>query len=240
MKRTFKQRIGSFIIPRLPFTKENFERIRFEINSGLLKLNNTFNPISRYKIYKLRTKKNLSVNIGAGPFGKPGWINIDMFKHEQISLRYDCRNSLPFGDNSVERIRCEHMLEHLDVNDEVPTFLKECFRCLNTNSILRIVVPDVEMFIKAYCSGKSDEWEKIGFPDVTQNWGSQMYLLNHVFRQSGEHKFGYDYQTLKHIIEKAGFTNIVKTSWRNSEDEFLKDDLANHRLYSLYVDCKKS
>jgi predicted SAM-dependent methyltransferase len=238
-KKTFKQKLGSLIIPRLPVTRENFDRVRFEINAAIVNFNNTFNPVSRYKIFKLRKEKNLSVNIGAGPFGKPGWINIDLFRHKNISLRYDCRSRLPFSDSSIDRLKCEHLLEHLDIRDEVPHFLNECLRCLKPNSIFRIVVPDVELFIMAYCSGKKEEWAKIGFTEIESQWGSGMYILNHVFRQNGEHKFGYDFKTLKGILEKAGFESIKKTSFGNSEDLHLRDDLENHRPYSLYVDCKK-
>lgn len=239
-KRSFKQRLGSFLIPRLPLTRESFDHLRLGLNTGLLSINNRFNPLVRKKINRLKQQKDLSVNIGAGPFGKPGWVNIDLFKHPNISLQYDCRKNLPFANKSINRIRCEHTLEHLNADNEVPKFLKECHRCLNINSILRIVVPDVELFVKAYNSGSQEEWDKIGFTDWHKYWETEMQVLNYVFTQSGDHKFGYDFKTLKIRLEKAGFTDIVKTSWGISEDVHLRDDLENHRLYSLYVDCKKT
>jgi hypothetical protein len=66
-----------------------------------------------------------------------------------------------------------------------------------------------------------------------------MDILNHTFRQRGEHKFGYDFETLRRTVSKAGFLKITKMSWGNSADPMLKDDLPNHRPYSLYVDCMK-
>lgn len=221
-------------------TIENFNRVRLEINAGLLGLNNSLNPAILTKINRLKKQKHLSVNIGAGPFGKAGWINIDLFKHPNITLRYDCRKHLPFSDNSVSRIRCEHTLEHFDSRDEAPFFLKECYRCLEDNGTLRIVVPDIELFVKAYCNGTNEGWEQLGFKNVINERHSGMQILNHVFRQDGEHKYGYDFITLKECLKEAGFKKISRSEWGNSVDDALKDDLENHRLYSLYVDCKKT
>ena len=238
---TFKQNLGNFLIPRLPVTKENFNWIRFELHTFLINLNYYFNPIARYKLYKLKGLTNLSVNIGAGPFGKRGWVNIDTFRHKNITLVYDCRKELPFKRDSILRIRCEHIFEHLDIYDEVPKFLIECIRCMNKGAVLRIIVPDLELFVKAYVSNDHREWMKIGFdllhlPDRIE---TQMDILNHTFRQNGEHKYGYDFETIKKVIIRAGFSKVEKKQWGESVDELLKDDLENHKPYSLYVDCIK-
>jgi predicted SAM-dependent methyltransferase len=236
--QTLKQRIGNYIIPRLPVTKENFDRFRFEMNSFLLNIKNGINPVAISKIRQLQKRTDLSVNVGAGPFGKEGWVNIDMFRMKNITITYDCRKKLPFTDDSVSRIRSEHVFEHLDRVDEAPKFLNECYRCLKTGGVLRIVVPDLELFVHAYCSGDPEEWKKIGYDLSNASWGP-MEILNHTFRQNGEHKFGYDFETLRKTVSVAGFARIEKMSWGRSLDHSLEDDLENHRPYSLYVDCVK-
>ncbi len=240
-KLTFKQKLGKFLIPRLPVTKENFDRIRFELHAFLINLNNFFNPLARYKIYMQRKENNLSVNIGAGPFGKPGWVNIDTFRYKNITLVYDCRRKLPFKNESVLRIRCEHVFEHLDIHDEVPKFLSECRRCMVKGAVLRIIVPDLELFIKAYVSNDENEWREIGFnlSDLPGGLETPMDILNHTFRQNGEHKYGYDFETLNKVLKSAGFSNVEKKQWSKSADNLLEDDLENHKPYSLYVDCIK-
>jgi predicted SAM-dependent methyltransferase len=240
-KRTFKQRIGAFLIPKLPITMENFNVLRFELKCMRINLNNRINPFAISKIHRQRSKTGLSVNIGAGPFGQADWTNIDMFPHKNVALIYDCRRKLPFADGSVDRIRCEHVFEHLDNKDEAPKFLKECLRCLGTGKVMRIVVPDLELFINAYCDSSGEAWKKLGYDlnNLPGDLETPMDILNYTFRQSGEHKYGYDFRTLQGILQKAGFKVIQKMSWGNSLDPMLKDDQENHKGYSLYVDCVK-
>ncbi len=54
------------------------------------------------------------------------------------------------------------MLEHLDRKEEAPLFLKECFRCMASGAVLRIVVPDVDLYIKASYLQTIEAWEDIG------------------------------------------------------------------------------
>jgi predicted SAM-dependent methyltransferase len=240
-KRSLKQRIGAILIPKLPVTRENFDRMRFELNAMKVNLNNRINPFAISKIRQFKNKTDLSVNIGAGPFGKSGWVNIDMFRYDNISLIYDGRKKLPFSNDSVVRIRAEHVFEHLDREDEAPKFLEECVRCLKPGGTLRIIVPDLQLFVNAYYLNTPEAWKAIGFEVGTPSAGFEtaMEILNHTFRQNGEHKYGYDFETLHLTAKKAGFSSVTKMQWRKSVDPQLEDDLENHRPYSLYVDCVK-
>lgn len=238
---TLKQKIGKYLIPMFPITRENFDALRFEVNCFRINLNNRLNPYAISRIRGLRLKAGLSVNLGAGPFGKDGWVNIDAFWHEKITLVYDCRKKLPFSDGSVDRIRCEHVFEHLDRRDEVPKFLKECLRCLKQGGSLRIAVPDLELYAHAYCKGTEEAWAALGYDlnNLPVDFRTPMGILNHTFRQNGEHKYAYDFHTLSIALSEAGFETIRKMQWRKSLDPMLEDDLENHKPYSLYVDCIK-
>ena len=231
---TIKQKIGKLIFKLIPLTTENLNRIRFEFRLFRIDINNFINPFRILIIYKLKSQKNIKLNIGAGPFGEENWINIDTYPLKNINLIYNCRKRLPFNEDSVNIIRCEHVFEHLDLNDESPCFLKECKRVLIKNGILRIVVPDINKFILAYIS---NQWNDIGM-DLNK-FLTPADILNHVFRQNGEHKYGYDFETLKLILKKHGFRNVSKLEWGISSSPLLKNDLENHKLYSLYVECAK-
>lgn len=239
-KLTLKQKIGGKVIALFPGTKENFNILRFEINAWALRMKNRTLPNKIKNIKKVISGNNLSVNFGAGPFGEEGWINIDMFRMKNISFTYDCRRKVPLKDNTVARIRCEHMLEHLDRKEETPIFLKECYRCMIRGAVLRIIVPDVSLYIKACYLQTEEAWADIGIPkeSMNENW-QPMDIMNHVFRQDGEHKFGYDYNTLSKTLRETGFQKITQMSYQHSHDPLLKNDQEVHRYYSLYVECIK-
>lgn len=237
---TLKQKAGKFIISLLGITKENFEILRYELNAIRVRIDSKINPFKIKKIKRFVNQEDLSVNIGAGPFGEEGWVNIDMLRRKNIVFTYDCRRKMPFKSNSINRIRCEHVLEHLDRKEEVPFFLKECYRCMKPGAVLRVIVPDVKLFIKAYYENSKEGWDKLkeSFFGFDEEW-LPMDVLNHIFRQDGEHKYGYDFETLLFSLKKAGFSNIQQSSYRNSHDPLLVNDQANHRFHSLYMEAIK-
>lgn len=95
--------------------------------------------------------KGLLVNLGAGTYGKLGWVNVDISPAPGINCVYDCRKSLPFPNESVKGIFSEHFFEHIDYVEEVPDFLSECYRVLEVGGVIRIIVPDAEQYLFAYC-----------------------------------------------------------------------------------------
>lgn len=217
-------------------SNEVFEILRFELNMLFLRINNKINPFKIQKINNLAKSNNILLNIGAGPFGEAGWINIDMFMYKNISFTFDCRKKIPFRDNSVSLIRCEHVLEHMDKQFEALVFLKECVRILKPRGIIRIIVPDIEKFITAYYEKK---WEKVGINYEFSPYWSEADVMTHIFRQSGEHKYGYDFKSLTYLLQEAGFQTIYKTEFGSSKDNKLTNDQPNHQWHSLYAEAIK-
>ncbi len=64
---------------------------------------------------------------------------------------WDIRKGLPFDNCSLDVVYHSHFFEHLD-RDTGKLFLKECYRVLKPNGTMRLVVPDLEHFIKEYTS----------------------------------------------------------------------------------------
>ena len=239
--RRIKQRLGKIIIPRLPITRHVFNHLRRELNAFWVRLNNRLNPIYIARRKKIERGTNLSVNVGCGPLGKKGWINLDLMNMPNLSLRYDCRKSLPFRENSVGRIRCEHFFEHLDRPGQVPLFLESCFKALRKGAVLRIVVPDSRRFLLAYQTGKKEDWAALGWDldNLPNGFHTEMDIINDVFRQCEEHLYAYDFETLEVVLGEAGFDKIIKSEFGMSTDPELRDDLPNHKPHSLYVEAIK-
>jgi predicted SAM-dependent methyltransferase len=189
---------------------------------------------------------DLLVNVGAGEEGRPGWVNIDLQALPGINCFYDCRKGLPFPDRSVRAIFCEHFFEHLDYTDEVPYFLSDCHRVLIPGGVIRIIVPDGERYLQAYCQ---PGWESLAKlrplgPDRADSYGfsyhTKMELVNVVFRQGHEHKFAYDYETLELLLHKYGFATVVRQAFGRSQLPELCIDLPTRACESLYVEAQKA
>src|SRR5208282_5837473 len=149
-----------------------------------------------------KNSENMLVNIAPGVHGKPGWVNVDVFKGPNVNCLYDCRKSLPFPDESVRAIFSEHFFEHLDYTEEVPYFLRECHRVLKKGGVLRLIFPDAEKYLRAYCQGGWEEISRIRPLAVERTdpyfhcrYNTVIELINVLFRQGHEHKFAYDFET---------------------------------------------
>jgi predicted SAM-dependent methyltransferase len=124
----------------------------------------------------------LKLNLGCGPNGRPGWVNVDgswnawlsnhLFLHKTVRilrilgksslgvqwnirpLVHDLTKPLPFKDDSVSVIYASHVLEHLYFVD-AQKLLMECRRVLKSNGVIRLVVPDLRAMVETYLDSKN-------------------------------------------------------------------------------------
>lgn len=238
---TLKQRVGAWLIPRLPLNPVVFRLLRLELRALWLNVRNAAWPPSRATRRRLVRGRDLLVNIGCGPFGHDGWVNLDLHRHQGVALDIDCRRALPLADRSCRGIHVEHYFEHLEPTVEQPRFLAECRRCLAMGGILRIIVPDARKYAEAYVS---DGWTGLnaigcGGDRPETAFVTKMAALNHVFLQDGEHYGGLDEALLRHTLAAAGFTDVSVVGWREGTFPGGCIDREQHRSYSLYMEARK-
>jgi predicted SAM-dependent methyltransferase len=238
---SIKQKIGKLIKTMASVSPETISIVRVEFRALRNRINYRINPFKRTRVAKFLSNDDISLNIGCGPFGQQGWVNVDLMKLPNVSFTYDSRRHLPFKDQTVARVRVEHFFEHLDKTFEVPFFLEECKRVMKDGAVLRIAVPDIEKFITAYIKNDKALWSTLGYniDALPEGFDTKVAILNHIFRQDGEHKYAYDFEAMSYVLAKHGFKNITQQQYRESLDELLKDDQENHSKHSLYVDCVK-
>jgi predicted SAM-dependent methyltransferase len=162
------------------------------------------------------------------------FVNLDYTWTPQIDVCWDITKQLPFKDSSFEGIFTEHCLEHITLT-ECKYALKEFFRIIKNNAIVRIVVPDGELYFDIYTRKKNGE--DIYMP-YEEGYITPMARVNGIFRNHG-HKFIYDFATLKIILEEAGFKNITKTCFNEGSNKDLLLDSKERELESLYVEAQK-
>jgi predicted SAM-dependent methyltransferase len=174
---------------------------------------------------------DLKLHLGCGKNLKEGWVNIDL--HKRADVRLDLRETLPFHDNTCSMIYSEHFLEHVDYPEPVTSLLKECYRVLKPGGVLSVVVPDIELVLRSYVEGGTEEYyaaQRKWHPEWCK---TQMEHVNYNFRQDNEHRFCYDFETLECLLKKCGFVEAQ----RRSID--LELDSKEREFGSLYVDAIK-
>lgn len=101
----------------------------------------------------------LKINIGCGQgWTHTGWIGIDWKGaypypskegRKGFNINWDVRRGLPFRDSSVKMIFASHILEHFTYLESVAV-LKECHRVLEPGGHIRIVVPNLDLYISKF------------------------------------------------------------------------------------------
>ena len=178
----------------------------------------------------------MKVHIGCDNKYFPGWYHIDGSNYKHIK-HHDIIN-LPFEKNSIDIIYASHVLEYFD-REEVNTVLNKWYYYLKENGILRLSVPNFEMYVKLYIDKKISLDNCLG--PLYGKW--KMNNNNIIY-----HKTTYDYISLKNVLEKNNFKNIKLWEWKNTEHSNIDDysqaylphmDKKNGTLISLNMECTK-
>jgi SAM-dependent methyltransferase len=193
---------------------------------------------------------DLKLHVGAGARRLPGWVNIDVFPAE---LALNVNRGLPFADGSARLLFASHMLEHLYYPQEALRFLAECRRVLRPGGRLRLVVPDIELYVRAYA-----ERDDAFFADRRRTWEGLPEGRTHLeeflsYAGAGpdpaafldSHKYGYDFATLSRLLALAGFEDVRRSSFMGSDLPELRVDeqsavagaTSDGRHYSLFVEA---
>ncbi len=89
------------------------------------------------------------LNLGCGATFHKDWTNVDFVSTGEGVMAYNLLAGVPFKDNTFEVVYHSHVLEHFP-KDKAVVFIKECYRVLKTDGIIRIAIPDLERIAKKY------------------------------------------------------------------------------------------
>jgi len=180
-----------------------------------------------------RGRRGLRLDVGCGSNVREGWVNVDL-SSRKADCRLDLREDLPFDDASVAVVYSEHFFEHLDYPDDALRFLRECLRVLEPGGTFSVGVPDTEGPLRSYAQGDGAYAKR-----AREKWKHPAWCetpLDHVnyhFRQDGEHRWAYDFESLAHALSTAGFHAIR----RRDADPAL--DTEERVEGTLYVEARK-
>jgi len=197
----------------------------------------------------------VKVNMGSGLSVAAGWTNVDAsmnvffsrwprfilrmlyrtsgFKQwysrdeycntlrDRVFVHHNVKYGIPFPDQSVDYLYSSHLLEHL-LREDAKTLLKAARRVLKKGGVIRTCVPDLEYPILLYQKGDREEAMDCFFT----------YFSLH------DHKYMYDFDLLKQLLEEVGFTSIERCSYREGKTPDV-DVLDNRPEGTLYVEASK-
>jgi predicted SAM-dependent methyltransferase len=184
------------------------------------------------KMRQMSWSPPLKLNLGSGAHCKEGYLNVDMFPGGDLTL--DLRRGLPFESNCCEEIFSEHCLEHFDYPHPVSHLLQECLRVLKPSALLRFSVPDTEWALLSYAKGPAADYFQTCKANAWHpNCETRLEHINHHFRQGGEHRFAYDEETAKKLLQDLGFQEVKRVSFDGRID-------SQHReIGSLFISARK-
>jgi predicted SAM-dependent methyltransferase len=212
---------------------------RQDYKSILQGIKNTSNR-SKIKVY-FKQNNTKKLQLGSHSTVIPGWLSSDIIPIGKDCIYLDATKKFPFKNNQWDYIYCEHMIEHISW-EEGCNMLSESFRILKPGGKIRLATPNLEVFTDMYVNG-SDGISKEYMIWMTDRFmkGVDIYkpifVLNTIFR-NWYHKFLYDEELLTVALNKAGFVDVKRVEYGQSNDENYKN-LEQHGKNMGKVDMAK-
>jgi predicted SAM-dependent methyltransferase len=166
------------------------------------------------------------LQIGAQGSPMKGWLNVDILPKSDDTAYMDATKTFPINNDTFDYIFAEHMIEHITF-DEAQLMLNECFRVIKKEGVIRIATPNLNNLAKLISEpNKPEHQEYIRFY-VEKFYGKNYPIIpalqiNKIF-YAFHHRFIHNFESLKFILEKAGFINIIHVEVSKSNYESLSN-----------------
>ena len=151
----------------------------------------------------------------------------------------DASRHLPFSNDFVDVLYSSHMLEHLERKKAI-SFLNEAKRVLKPGGIIRIVVPDLRLFIENYIEEK-DADKFIAKLSMNMDMPASIIdKLKYIFVGNRKHQWNYDMDSLSKLLKTCGFEKpIVLKAGSTTIPNPGALNLYEREEESLYIEAKK-
>ena len=178
--------------------------------------------IKRY----FRFHRIFKLQLGSGSNCLEGWLNTDFSLVSRRTVFLDATKAFVFADATFDYIFSEHQIENLNYKDGF-FMITECYRVLKPGGRIRIATTNVRALVGLYTSTSKDpiEQEYIRWmidhchPDL--GIYEPIFVLNNAF-YNWNHKFLYDESTIKAALELAGFVDVRRYEYGESDDRNLR------------------
>jgi predicted SAM-dependent methyltransferase len=178
------------------------------------------------------------LNLGCGNSFHKDWINFDFVSNSEFVLEHNLLKGIPVNDNEVNVVYHSHVLEHFSKEDGF-SFIKECYRVLQTDGYIRVAVPDLEIIAKEYLKNLQLAIDGNNEAKYNYDW-IKLELLDQMIRnESGGGMKDYLYQSIipneSYVYERIGYEGKV------IREAFLKNrNLTKSKLEEQQLEVKEA
>jgi predicted SAM-dependent methyltransferase len=202
----------------------------------------------RWRLPKqLTTQGKEYLQLGCGDAPIRNFLNTDSFLNSETDAGVDMRFPLRFPDNTWNGVYAHHAVEHIEYLDAYNLF-REIHRVLLPGGVFRMVVPDLEVFLRCYAS--ADKEERTGIFSLLPSHHMEglrqiktpLEMVDYIFRDNkfNRHLSAWDWETALLRMTEAGFSRVVRQSANVSLDAALAGhDKPHWEKHSLYVEAVK-
>jgi predicted SAM-dependent methyltransferase len=197
-----------------------------------------------------RIRKLEYLQLGCGGNYPTTFINVDFFWRPGVDLCWDLKCRLPFRSASISGIFTEHCIEHLslsahgfELRGHCVRLINECHRVMRPGAIIRIVVPDAQLYLKTYFHrAQGDATKLFPYEALKPNWLPILHV-NRVFYEARESLMGhcimFDFDLISQLLKECGFHNVNRKGFRSGDDPVLLIDSPGREPESLYVEATR-
>lgn len=147
--------------------------------------------------------RRLHLGCGKRDFG-PGWVNVDRASFPHVHYVHDIGRLPMFENASFDLIYSSHAFAYFD-RFEAAEVLQEWKRVLTPGGTLRLAVPDFEALVTAY--------QRYGLSAILGPLYGRWPAGDSCMYQ----RTTYDFAALKALLESAGFRDVRRYDWRQTE-----------------------
>ena len=165
------------------------------------------------------------LHLGAGPQTLPGWLGTDLEPQGSAVVRLDATRRFPIGDGVFDYVYSEHMIEHVPWQAG-RAMLQECRRILRPGGRIRVATPDLAVLLALYRDARDAAADRYihwitdhALPGIGTYKAA--FVINNAFRAWG-HQFLYDGELLESALSDAGFVDVRRYRYGESDDPQLR------------------
>jgi len=191
-------------------------------------------------------------NVGCGHYFIKDWLNITFYGdfYEGIILRQDTgafflnldiNKAATIFSGNIKCVYASHFIEHLTY-DEGLKFLRLAYSGMRKGGAIRLTCPDLTLWTTKYYENDMaffNTYKRIYLQDQDVKSKGDIFMRQ-LF--GGGHKACYDSESLKSIMEKAGFSQISEKKQFESaipEIREIEPSSEGRSLETLYVEAFK-